>query len=321
MGVQMNKLLPFLVVSLFFLSLIPIGSCDVTVYTGQYFYVGNETYGVTQTMIFQYIESNSNWIKFNNTDFNVTSANSININLSFLHENYSNASNGDEVFDANIDVGSGNVYFNLSGFPTTEHYTIKKASAYYACSSANSDGNISFTNNVWGGTVHLEIFENMPPVAVDDAFSVKEAKILTSSALSGVLANDNDPDGGPLTVVLATDVSNGNLSLSSDGSFVYKAPVDFSGVTTFTYYANDSMENSSIATATIHVSPASGVIPDDNIMECYQRVWTKDDMGQIVVVYSGERIKRITGYDSIIVVGIDDISKFEDFLGIGNLIE
>ena len=316
----MKKILSILILATLFLSLIPIGSSDWNVTPDTKYEIGNETYSFTHDMVFsEIVTGGSTWIKFNTTDINITSANNIYINLTFLHENYSNASNGDEVFDGNIDVGSGNVYFNLSGFPTSEHYTIKKASAYHACSSANSSGNISFTNNVWGGTVHLEIFENMPPVAVDDAFSVKEAKILTSSAASGVLANDNDSDGGPLTVVLATDVSNGNLSLSSDGSFTYKAPVDFSGVTTFTYYANDSMENSNLATATIHVSPASGMIPDNNIMECFQRVWTKDDVGQIVIVYSGGRIKRITGYESIIVIGIDDIGKFEDFLGIGNL--
>ena len=88
---------------------------------------------------------------------------------------------------------------------------------------------------------------------------------------------------------------------------------------TFSYYANDGFDNSNLGVVYIHVIPVSGTSPDDNTIDCYQRVWTKDDIGQIVIVYSGGRIKRITGYDSIIVVGKDDINKFEDFLGIGNL--
>ena len=37
----------------------------------------------------------------------------------------------------------------------------------------------------------------------------------------GVLGNDSDADGDPLTAVLVSGVSNGSLTLNSDGSFTY----------------------------------------------------------------------------------------------------
>ena len=38
---------------------------------------------------------------------------------------------------------------------------------------------------------------------------------------SGVLSNDIDLDGDPLTAVLDTDVTSGTLTLNSNGSFDY----------------------------------------------------------------------------------------------------
>ena len=153
----MNKLLPYLVVSLFFLSLIPIGSSTVTVYTGTYFYVGNETYGVTNTMIFSYIEHNSNWIKFNNTDFNVTSANDIYINLSFLHEDFSMATSGEEVLDFVANSSAPSVGFSIGGFNSGVSYVVKRNNTQISAPTANGAGYIYFTNNVWTHK-HFEIY-------------------------------------------------------------------------------------------------------------------------------------------------------------------
>ena len=153
----MNKLLPYLVVSLFFLSLIPVGSSTVTVYTGSYFYVGNETYGVTQTMNFSYIEHNSNWIKFNDTDFNVTSANDIYINLSFLHEDISTATSGEELLDFVANSTAPSVGFSIGGFNPGTPYVVKRNSTEIATPTANGVGYIYFINNVWTHK-HFEIY-------------------------------------------------------------------------------------------------------------------------------------------------------------------
>ena len=70
-------------------------------------------------------------------------------------------------------------------------------------------------------------------------------------AASGVLANDTDPDLDALQAVLVDDVSNGTLSLSSDGSFDYTPDPDFSGEDSFTYRASDTVLSSNLATVTL----------------------------------------------------------------------
>ena len=74
----------------------------------------------------------------------------------------------------------------------------------------------------------------------------------------GVLDNDSDADGDPLTAVLVTPTANGQLELQSTGGFKYVPNADFNGTDTFTYIASDGVLQSSPATVTITVSP----VPD-----------------------------------------------------------
>ena len=68
------------------------------------------------------------------------------------------------------------------------------------------------------------------------------------------MANDSDIDSGTLTAILGTNVSNGSLTLNSDGSFDYAPNANFNGTDGFTYTANDGNANSNIATVTINVT-------------------------------------------------------------------
>jgi VCBS repeat-containing protein len=95
---------------------------------------------------------------------------------------------------------------------------------------------------------------NDAPVATDDAYSVNEDEILTVAAADGVLTNDTDVDGDPLTASLVTGPANGELTLNADGSFVYTPTFHFNGPDTFTYKANDGTSDSNEATVTITVN-------------------------------------------------------------------
>ena len=55
----------------------------------------------------------------------------------------------------------------------------------------------------------------------------------------GILANDLDFDGDPLTAALDADVANGALTLNADGSFTYTPDAGFEGQDSFSYIAND----------------------------------------------------------------------------------
>ncbi len=97
---------------------------------------------------------------------------------------------------------------------------------------------------------------NRPPVANPDSYVTNEDMPLHISA-PGVLGNDSDPDGNPLTAVLVSGPSHGALNLNPDGSFTYTPTLNFNGTDTFTYRASDGQAFSNEATVTITVQPVN----------------------------------------------------------------
>ncbi len=84
---------------------------------------------------------------------------------------------------------------------------------------------------------------NHPPVANLDYYETMENTTLTVDATKGLLSNDSDPDGDPLTAVLVTKPDLGTLTLKPDGSFVYAPPLSTPGgdfYLTFDYQAVDA---------------------------------------------------------------------------------
>lgn len=93
---------------------------------------------------------------------------------------------------------------------------------------------------------------NDPPVAQNDQYSTLEDVVLTV-ATPGVLANDSDPDADSLSASLVSVPTNGVVTLSIDGSFVYAPNTNFHGTDSFTYRAHDGLTNSDVATVIIQV--------------------------------------------------------------------
>ncbi len=89
------------------------------------------------------------------------------------------------------------------------------------------------------------------PTAVDDVYTTTEDTPLVVAA-PGVLDNDDDAEGPPLTAVKDSDPL-GALALHIDGALVYTATLNFNGVTSFTYHANNGIADSNIAAVTITV--------------------------------------------------------------------
>ncbi|MDR3636948.1 MAG: Ig-like domain repeat protein [Isosphaeraceae bacterium] len=69
----------------------------------------------------------------------------------------------------------------------------------------------------------------------------------------GVLFNDSDPDGDPLTAQLVSGPSHGAVTLNADGSFTYAPVSGYYGPDSFTYQANDGQLNSNVATVSLTV--------------------------------------------------------------------
>jgi uncharacterized protein (TIGR03382 family) len=100
-------------------------------------------------------------------------------------------------------------------------------------------------------TVTVSRQGNLPPDAVDDAFSVVQDSL---AQVLNVLTNDTDPDGDALTVTAVTQPANGTVSNNgTDISFTPTA--GFNGTTTFTYTVSDGNGGTDTATVTITVTP------------------------------------------------------------------
>ncbi len=94
---------------------------------------------------------------------------------------------------------------------------------------------------------------NVAPSAQADTFNVNEDATLTVAA-NGVLGNDDDDDGDPLTAQLVTGPTHEqSFTLNSNGSFSYTPESNFNGGDSFTYRANDGQANSNNAIVTLTV--------------------------------------------------------------------
>jgi len=112
-------------------------------------------------------------------------------------------------------------------------------------------------------TVSLTVSANVAPVARADAYSMERGAVLTVDAADGVLANDNDPEGGTLTASLFNQPRNGTVIMNPDGSFVYTPNPLFHGTDSFIYLVTDSSGeiSSQVVTLTVvnnNVAPVAG---------------------------------------------------------------
>jgi VCBS repeat-containing protein len=102
-------------------------------------------------------------------------------------------------------------------------------------------------------TVTIRVRPNLAPDADNDYYTTKRNTTLTTTAAHGVLVGDSDPNGDALTALPVSGPSHGMLTLSADGSFVYKPPSNYTGTDTFTYRARDPFGLTDTATVTIKV--------------------------------------------------------------------
>jgi VCBS repeat-containing protein len=97
------------------------------------------------------------------------------------------------------------------------------------------------------------------PTAVDDAYQTDLGTALTVAA-PGVLANDTDPLGRPLSATLVSPTVHGSVVLNSDGSFTYAN--DGTGVVDeFAYRASNGVQSSNIARAEITIGAGANTAP------------------------------------------------------------
>ena len=168
------------------------------------------------------------------------------------------------VLAGDIDIDGDGLTAILVSDVSNGMLTLNADGSFSYTPDANYTGNDSFTYLANDGTANSNIATvtvtvnpvNDAPVATDDAYDTDEDTPLTVEA-PGVLGNDIDPEGDPLTAALSEGPVNGSLSLAADGSFTYTPDVNFNGSDSFTYHAGDGTANSNIATVTITVNPVN----------------------------------------------------------------
>jgi len=161
--------------------------------------------------------------------------------------------------DSDVDGNPLTAVLNTS--PSNGNLTLNSNGSFSYTPNANFNGSDSFTYRANDGQANSNIATvmitvnpvNDPPTAVGDSYSTNQGTTLTV-AVPGVLGNDSDVDGNPLTAGLISNVSNGTLNLAADGSFTYTPAPGFVGTDSFTYRANDGQADSNLARVTITVT-------------------------------------------------------------------
>jgi subtilisin family serine protease len=101
---------------------------------------------------------------------------------------------------------------------------------------------------------------NQAPAASNDAWATSAGTPLDVAA-PGVLGNDSDADGDPLSAVLASGPASGSLVLNGDGSFRYTPNAGFAGTDSFAYRAFDGADSSNVATVALTVDAVANLAP------------------------------------------------------------
>ena len=191
------------------------------------------------------------------------------------------------------DVSNGTLTLNTDG---TFSYTHDGSETTTDSFTYTVDDSAGATSNV--ATVAISISgDNDTPVANDDSITVDEGGTATvlDSTEATVQANDTDAEDGVPSgnVALVSDVSNGTLTLNTDGTFSYTHDGSETTTDSFTYTVDDSAgATSNVATVSITVTPVNDdpVANDDSI--------TVDEGGTATVLDSTEATVQANDTDA-----------------------
>ncbi|MEJ7584975.1 MAG: Ig-like domain-containing protein [Acidimicrobiales bacterium] len=100
-----------------------------------------------------------------------------------------------------------------------------------------------------------------PPQAAGDSYTVQAGETLDVPAFRGVLANDLDAEGEPLTAILDRPPMYGTLDPRPDGSFTYDRRIN-GGPDSFSYQAFDGLTRSTPVEAAIRVDAVPVAVAD-----------------------------------------------------------
>ncbi|CAM2009945.1 Ig-like domain-containing protein [Acanthopleuribacter pedis] len=159
-----------------------------------------------------------------------------------------------------IDLDGDTLTASILTAPQSGVISLQEDGGFSYEAAADASGDHRFTYRVSDsagaqseGVAFITVTSASLPEAVADTFSVTAG----AGADLDVLANDSDPDGNSLTVVAATQPTEGDVSFDESG-VRYTAPADFEGRTQFSYTVSDGVFR---ATAMVTVDVTGGNLP------------------------------------------------------------
>ncbi|GIW94362.1 MAG: hypothetical protein KatS3mg110_2403 [Pirellulaceae bacterium] len=176
---------------------------------------------------------------------------------------------GEKIFNSVSLVAGENLLFTRTPSTAVPGFT-------FARFRFSSLGGLAPTGLAEAGEVEdymIEIRPGTPPIAVNDPptpglYTTDEDTVLVVSTAPGILGNDSDPDGDPLTVFnpgVVLSAKGARVTINADGTFQYDPTVTTAlelqrlvagGATddTFTYRAFDGFLFSNLGTVTVRVT-------------------------------------------------------------------
>jgi VCBS repeat-containing protein len=156
----------------------------------------------------------------------------------------------------------GSVTLNANGsftYTPTAGYTGLDGFLYSANDGASS-------SKLAAVTLQINATGNVAPVANADSYTIAEDGVLDIGATGGLLTNDTDANGDPLTATLvpASGPAHGTLTLLPTGAFHYVPNANFHGVDQFSYKANDGSLDSDAVVVSINVTSVNDAPVADN---------------------------------------------------------
>ncbi|MDR6754963.1 hypothetical protein J2Y48_000236 [Mycoplana sp. BE70] len=182
------------------------------------------------------------------------------------------------MFSQPVNITAGTTY--VASYQSNGHYaatpnyftTTRTNGVLSAPSSSTSGGNGVFaygsgnefptsswsSSNYWVDVLFERSTANAVPVAANDSSFTTTPGTAATIQASALLANDNDPDGDPLTITGVDNAVNGTVAFNGQTNAVTFTPTaGYSGPASFRYSISDGRGGTASATVSLTVVPPS----------------------------------------------------------------
>ncbi len=150
-----------------------------------------------------------------------------------------------------ISIDGSYIYIPNGGFTGTDSFE------YSVCDNGTPKECATATVTITVNSISI----NRNPIAINDTATINEG----SYATGNLLANDSDPDGDSLIIsTMPVSVpSNGSVTISFDGTYIYTPEEGFTGTDSFEYSVCDNGTPTECATALVTIIVTKGPAGDN----------------------------------------------------------